>query len=139
MDTATSAVVGISLASIIAHEAALSVSVERIVEILKGYCPFWPFLPFKAASAAPSTDRAATIESARCATLHLLSAVIGTTICWAGHLNFLHVAHVRGGYIAAGLMASAGSAFWNHILDIVKAAKVEKEHQARTALAQPMG
>ena len=58
-----------ALASPLGVLVALSVSVERIIEILKGMLPkFWLFLP--------SQDP--TSEYRRCALIHILSAAIGT-------------------------------------------------------------
>jgi hypothetical protein len=139
MDAGTTVVVGMGMGSVLAHEAALSVCVERIVELLKGFLPFWPFVPSRSVDGASISGQAAAGERARCAALLILAAIIGTAICWAGQLRFLHVAHVRGGYIAAGVIASAGAAFWNHILDITKAFKVERESRAKTASGQPLG
>jgi hypothetical protein len=40
------------------------------------------------------------------------------------------------GWIISGFLVSGGSAFWNHVLDILKATKVQKEQLANsTALA----
>jgi drug/metabolite transporter (DMT)-like permease len=37
-------------------------------------------------------------------------------------------------WILSGLLVSGGSAFWNHALDIVQAAKVQKEQAVNAAL-----
>jgi len=38
-------------------------------------------------------------------------------------------------WLVTGLLVSGGSAFWNHLLDILKATKVEKEENANAAAA----
>ncbi len=40
-------------------------------------------------------------------------------------------------WLVSGILVSGGSAFWNHLLDIVKAAKVQKE-AAATSGATPI-
>jgi hypothetical protein len=135
MDAPTSVAVvsGVSLSMVVAHQVALSVGLERVIEILKGVWPYWPFVP------ARSKEASVTAERFRCAAMILLSSAIGTTFCWAIRLNLLHTAHVRSGYIAAGLVASAGAAFWNHILDMMRAAKVDKESTTQAAVGHPLG
>lgn len=133
MDAPIAVVTGISLKAVLAHQIFLSIGVERIIEILKGFLPIWPLVPSDTKAASASSERL------RCAAITLLAAAIGTAFCWGIHLNILHVAHVRSGYIAAGLVASAGAAFWNHILDILKAVKVEKESAAAAALGKVLG
>ena len=105
---------GVSLKQRVAHQNALSVGVERVVEIQRGAWPFWPLVPSRSKAASITI----TAERLRCAAIIVLSSALGTAFRWSIHLNILHVAHVRSGYIAAGLVASAGAALWNHSLDI---------------------
>jgi hypothetical protein len=105
-----------SLHVIIAHTIVLSVALERVIEILKGILPFWPF--------------AGTRSRLRSAALIVITAAIGTGFCWMFHLNLLHVSHVRSGYIAVGLAAAAGAAFWNNLLGLMRASRILKESQA---------
>ena len=123
----------VSLSLVVTHLVALSIGLERVIEILKGVWPYWPFVP------TPSKTSSVTAERFRCAAIILLSSAIGTGFCWAIHLNLLHVAHVRSGYIAAGLVSSAGAAFWNNILDIMRAAKVEKESAIQATVGHSLG
>jgi hypothetical protein len=106
---------------VVAHMLVLSVALERVIEILKGILPFWPFVGAQANSASASAYRL------RRAALIIVVAAIGTGFCWALHLNLLHVAHVRSGYIAVGLAAAAGAAFWNNLLGWMKAAAARKQ------------
>jgi hypothetical protein len=105
-----------SLHIIIAHTAVLSVALERVIEILKGILPFWPFTGAR--------------SRLRSAALIIVTAAIGTGFCWLFRLNLLHVAHVRSGYIAVGLAAAAGAAFWNNLLGLMRASRILKETQA---------
>jgi hypothetical protein len=105
-----------SLHIIIAHVIVLSVALERVIEILKGILPFWPF--------------AGARSRLRSAALIVITAGIGSGFCWFFHLNLLHVEHVRSGYIAVGLAAAAGAAFWNNLLGLMRASRILKESQA---------
>ena len=44
----------------------------------------------------------------------------GAPFNWSNRLDWLNC-------VASGLLVSGGSAFWNHVLDILKATKVDKE------------
>lgn len=119
------------LAALVSTILALSLAVERVIEILKGWIHIWPF--------APEED--GSKELRRCGAIHVLSAVIGGVIAGFGHIAIIGSWNVSSPWdnaanvILAGLLASGGSAFWNHVLDIVKASKVGKEVQARLAVA----
>ncbi len=100
---------------------AISVAVERIVEIIKGIAP-----PLS----KPWSGR---WEFFRFAILHILAAVAGASIACAAHDQistalpmFSFANHVQAGYVVIGLMASGGSAMWNHALDIVQAMKIKR-------------
>jgi hypothetical protein len=45
-----------------------------------------------------------------------------------------HARHPYFSYAVVGLLSSGGSAFWNHALDLMQAAKVQKEVDARLAV-----
>jgi hypothetical protein len=138
------------LSTLFAEIVAVSMAVERVVEILKGWLPNSKL--FK-----PNPDSAA--ESRRCAWIHVLSGVIGAIIAavsgvdiftsmslfpnsnapaaqalgsnLASLLPWNHLAS----YACTGLLSSAGSAFWNHALDIIQATKVQQEQNAANAVA----
>jgi hypothetical protein len=42
-------------------------------------------------------------------------------------------------WIITGILVSGGSAFWNHLLDILKATKVQKEQQVNNAVQAGSG
>lgn len=112
---------------------AISMAVERVVEILKGIVPplskTWP----------------GDLEYVRFAVLHLLATVAGAGVAYAAQsqiatqvpmLDFKDHAYI--GYAVIGLMASGGSAMWNHGLDIVQALKI-KQQAANPAGTPPAG
>jgi hypothetical protein len=101
---------------------ALSVSVERVVELIKGLVPWL--------ESSPSRTRPIALQ--------LLATVVGWgTAMGLGPQHVLWFlgenpdARTRTAAAALlGLLANGGSAFWNHLLDIVSAIKKAKE-QAR--------
>src|SRR5215471_5198636 len=112
---------------------ALSVAVERVVEIIKGMSQRLREDP------DPRTDPQGKGAARRRLVLQVLAALAGTVAALTiGPRNFLNVLPA-GGYespirwieaLFIGLMASGGSAFWNHTLDIVGAIKNVKESLA---------
>jgi hypothetical protein len=124
----------LDLQSFLATILAVSVAVERVVEILKqtvGTIPLvdWLF-----------TDNSnSKMESRRCALILLLSAVIGGVIAKVSQITVPGLSNDVVGYVLIGLLAAGGSAFWNHALDLVKAAKVQKEQTAKAAVATTNG
>jgi hypothetical protein len=108
---------------------AISMAVERVVEILKGIFP-----PL-------SKTWSGDWEYGRFAALHVLATLAGAGVAYAAQsqiatqvpmLDFK--AHPYVGYAVIGLMASGGSAMWNHALDIVQAMKI-KQVAANTVAA----
>ncbi|HTS35507.1 MAG TPA: hypothetical protein VMH04_07550 [Candidatus Solibacter sp.] len=124
-----------TLTSIATLGLTLSIAVERVLEILKGFIP------------ALSTPRVALkAEYIRVAILHFLSVSIGSIASGLGHVDLFQrvggaQAQASGtlslytGYIICGLLAAGGSAFWNHLLDIIKAVKIKDESGAKKAAA----
>jgi len=122
-----------NLNALIATMVALSVAVERVVEILKQFCGTWPVA--KLLFTARATQGA---ENARCACIYVLSGAIGGVMAGytgAGTQILPHTTHTYFADVVAGLLSSGGSAFWNHALDMMQAAKVAKEQTAQ-ALVQ---
>jgi len=122
-----------TLTAFLSAMIALSAAVERVVEILKGMFQRLREDP------DPRTDLQGKGAARRRLVLQVLAALAGTVAALTiGPQNFLK-SLPDGGYespvrwIAAvfiGLMASGGSAFWNHALDIVGAIKNAKESLA---------
>jgi hypothetical protein len=109
-----------TLSNLVASMIALSVGVERIVEIFKGI--------FKSVNNAPAV------------LIHLLSTALGTSValaigphnlasCFPPSTNGNSLTQIASS-VLLGLMASGGSAFWNHVLDIIGAVKKVKETAA---------
>jgi hypothetical protein len=107
--------------------AAMSVSVERIVEILKGFIPYLN---------KQLSD--GTAENRRRALLHVIAALFGTVVAYLGQDQISSIAAAKPlldlhwlGYIILGLLTAGGSAFWNHVLDIIGALKTQQENAAK--------
>ena len=107
------------LTNIVTLLAALSVSTERLVEIVKGWIPF-----LNTQSANPAA------EGRRQALVHVLAVLCGIATAWLAQSALQGVLPENlltpGGYVVIGLLASGGSGFWNSILNYVKAAKDTK-------------
>jgi hypothetical protein len=118
------------LTALVSTLLALSLAVERVVEILKGLIRVWPFTPQE------DGDK----EDRRSAAIHILSAIIGSVIAALGHIAIIGSWNASSpldnttNVVLAGLLSCGGSAFWNHVLDILKAMKVNREAQARLTL-----
>jgi hypothetical protein len=128
------------LPSFITAVIALSVAAERVVEVIKGMLPtFWLF----AVNANPAS------EARRCAAIRFFSGIVGGVTAQVSGVNLLTYVHSSAtatasntttasqilwhkvvAFTVAALLTSAGSAFWNHALDILKATKVNKEQVA---------
>jgi len=109
--------------------ATMSVAVERAVEILKGSIK-WLNTPLPAASG----------DNKRRAVLQCITVVIGTITAYLaqGQINNINAAKdildlkFYAGYLVFGLLTAGGSAFWNHVLDIIGALKTQQENAAKT-------
>ena len=111
-----------NLTTLVTLMTAISIAVERVVEIIKGVAP-----PL-------SKPWRGNWELFRFAILHVLAAFAGAAIAYGAHdqiaaalpmLSFAN--HVGTGYVVVGLMASGGSAMWNHALHIVQAMKIKQQ------------
>jgi hypothetical protein len=108
--------------------AGVSVAVERVTEILKQMIP----------GLAVERGNPAS-EGRRRALLQILAGFAGTVIAWQGQFQLAsHSGPAM--YVLIGAMSSGGSAFWNHALDAVRAAKQTQEAEAceRTVVADKM-
>ncbi len=120
-----------TLISVVSILAALSMASERIVEMLK---KAWDWL----GKEQPKTD-----ESLRQAAVHLIAAIIGTGLAWLSRTQIAAMlpadwaSHMGWQtYAMLGLMSSGGSAFWNTILDALRAIKIEKSAAAELRVAE---
>ena len=106
--------------------AAVSLAVERTTEIIKGFVPFLN---------QPSKDP--TIEGIRGALVRLIAALCGGCAAYAAQSQIKASAFLLSSgsigwwsYALIGLMACSGSAFWNHLLDILQNLKNVKPQAA---------
>lgn len=120
------------LSTLCAEMAALSVAVERVVEVVKQMCGTWPvigllFTPQK------SQGR----ENVRCACIYLISGTIGGVVAAYTSIGTQLLPHTNKYFadVICGALASGGSSFWNHTLDFMQAAKVAKEQTAAALVA----
>ena len=112
----------------------LSVATERVTETLKQ-------------SLCGLTGR--LTPSGQAAFYQTLAILSGIVVVGIGHVDPLHISSSWGTWgqqhvphfgrlvsiLGTGLLASGGSAFWNHLLDIIKATKVNMEQTADNKLA----
>ena len=113
------------IVSVIALLGALSISVERVVEIIKSMVPFL---------AEESRDK--NKERYRRASLHLLAAIVGMVIAYIARAQIqpllapmfksAEVLEIPS-CIIIGLLASGGSGFWNQSMGIVEEIKQAKK------------
>lgn len=117
------------IASIIAVLGAMSLSVERVVEIIKNMVPFL--------SGAQSDEKK---ERHRRVLLHVLAVLVGTVIAVVAQEQIqplLSSIFSRQGEIGIigciilGLLASGGSGFWNQSMGIVEEIKKAKKLQVQ--------
>jgi drug/metabolite transporter (DMT)-like permease len=108
--------------------AAISIAAERLVEIVKGLCPWL---------AKPKDDP--RMELRRKAALQILAAIAGTVTAYlASQIEDSPVPDSWGAFVVLGVMSSGGSGLWNALLGYLKAIKDIKQDQVtatRQALA----
>jgi len=105
----------------------LSVAAERVTEVVKQWiCP-------KGGSAALVQTIAigSGVLVTALSTLDPLNITHGAVFSWSNREFWLC-------WIVTGILVSGGSAFWNHLLDILQATKVKKEEQAYGTGPQPV-
>ena len=116
-----------NIASIIALLGVMSLSVERVVEIIKSMVPFL---------AEQQTD--VKRERWRRASLYVLAALVGTVIALVSQEQIQPLLSDifpeedsigLSGCIILGLLASGGSGFWNQSLGIVEEIRKAKRLQ----------
>jgi hypothetical protein len=112
------------IASIIAILGVLSLSVERVVEMIKNLLPFL--------SKKYDDERKARYRRFG---LHFLAGIIGFLIALAAQEQIDYVLFKNEdsincwGCVILGLLASGGSGFWNQSLGIVEEIKKAKKFQ----------
>ena len=106
------------ISTAITNVVAVSVAVERVLEILK---QMFPRLATELADPAREGWRHATVQ--------VLAAAVGTGIAQYGSLQLGSHNNIST-HVVLGLLASGGSAFWGHALGAMRAVKVNKEAEA---------
>jgi hypothetical protein len=108
----------------------LSVAAERVTETIKQWIS-------PAMKGSTSARYAAVIQ-----TIAIMSGIFVTALSGLNPLNvpgFKAFAWSNSAnwmcWLVGGLLVCGGSAFWNHVLDILQAAKVQKEQLANTMVA----
>ena len=112
----------------------LSVAAERVTDTIKQWIS--PFL-----SRWSAHRYAAAIQ-----TISIVSGIFVTSFSGLNPLNVPQFEafgwrnpHDWMSWLIGGLLVCGGSAFWNHILDILQAAKVQKEQAANAGAAGANG
>ncbi len=109
----------------------LSVATERVTETVKQWLG-----PVLSSNLGPARY-AATVQTIAIVCGVLVSALSGLNPInipkyqpfeWGNSADWL-------AWVVTGILASGGSAFWNHLLDILQAAKTQKERLVNNAAA----
>ena len=117
------------ITSFVTAMIALSVAAERVTETVKQM--FSAFLSSLKPNISSAVVQITAIVSGIFVTL--LSGQNPVNVPgfqayqWGNHRNWLS-------WLLSGILVSGGSAFWNNILDLLKAAKVQKEQLVNAAL-----
>lgn len=112
--------IGSTWTTFLTQMVGLSVAAERVTETVKQWVTSAP------ANLQQAARRAWIVQS-----LAIVSGVLVVVVSGANPLNI----NAKFGWIVTGVLVSGGSAFWNHLLDMVKAAKIQKEDAANTQAA----
>jgi hypothetical protein len=124
--------IGATLTLFVTQMLGLSIAAERVTETIK-----------QSISGITAGLRA-PIQSALTQTIAIVSAMLVVALSHADPMNvvkgacpegWLHCTRAWENIVFTGILASGGSAVWNHLLDILKATKVDAEQTADTALA----
>ena len=128
------------LTSFATQMLGLSVAAERVTETIKQWSN-------SRSGGPPTTTPAAAAHSANMQVLALFASIVVVTLThadplgivdhWAGGSSWYSAHHIPRALsiFVTGLLVSGGSGVWNHILDILKATKVDAEQDADQKLA----
>ena len=104
--------------------AAMSVAVERAVEVIKGFI-------------TPVLNKMS--DNTRSAVLQVIAVVCGAIAAYMAKSQLVgdaiagKIVNAQFGYVLIGLLTAGGSAFWNHVLDMIGALKSQKEQLVKAA------
>ncbi|HEY2859483.1 MAG TPA: hypothetical protein VGJ21_13770 [Terracidiphilus sp.] len=137
-DAATSAAtpaVVTSVQNFLLAMVGLSVASERVTETIKQW--LWP--------TPPAGQPAKPVSPARVQMIAIVSGVLVTALSTLDPLNITkgqpfawNNPHLWLSWVVTGILVSGGSAFWNHLLDILQATKLQKENAVAAAAAAPL-
>jgi len=143
MQGAQQVIQGINVTQFAMLMAALSLGVERAVETIKGLVPVLG-IPIVAPANASDADKAAAKkkDEIRGAVVRLIAIACGTGAAVAAKAQIISTAPLLAGlgmlgYVLVGLFTSGGSAFWNHIIDILGALKTQQVNKTQPQPSQP--
>ncbi len=125
--------IGSTLTNFLTQMVALSVAAERVTETIKQFT-----------LSAPADIQAAAKRSWIVQTIAIVTGIVVVALSGLNPVNMPNFAAFDigkdwGCWLVTGILVSGGSAFWNHLLDILKATKVQKEAAAgSTAGATPI-
>lgn len=143
MQVAQQAIQGINVTQFATLMAALSLGVERAVETIKGLVPVLGVQIVAPANASDAEKAAAKKkDEIRGAVVRLIAIACGTGAAYAAKAQIIATAPLLAGlgalgYVLVGLFTSGGSAFWNHIIDILGALKTQQVNKALPQASQP--
>ena len=106
----------------------LSVAAERVTEIIKQWVGPW-FKSWSAGRYSAAIQCIAVLSGMAVTALSGLNPLRipqFNAFDWFNHADWLS-------WFVTGILVSGGSAFWNHMLDILQATKVQKEQMASLA------
>jgi len=120
----------------VAYLAALSMAAERLVQIIRGI----PYLELpKAESSRTAAEGAVRAESSRTAKVNLLAVATGlATAAMAYLIGVLPVAKNWLEVVIYGVLAGAGSGFWNAVLSYLLQLKDLNKALALSATQPPV-
>jgi len=143
MQGAQQAIQGINVTQFVMLMAALSLGVERAVETIKGLVPVLGMAIVAPANASDAEKAAAKKkDEIRGAVVRLIAIACGTGAAVAAKAQIISTAPFLAdlgalGYVLVGLFTSGGSAFWNHIIDILGALKTQQVNKTQPQPSQP--
>jgi hypothetical protein len=118
-----------ALTAFVIAMVALSVAAERVTETAKQWLGSW-LNKLNSAGSSAATQALAVV-----------SGIFVVALSGQNPVNVPGFAAYKWGnlrdwasWILSGVLVAGGSAFWNHLLDILKAAKVQKEIAANALL-----
>ena len=124
--------IGATLTIFVTQMLGLSIAAERVTETIKQ------------SISGITVKLGPSLQSALTQLIAIVSSMIVVALSHADPMNvvktacpegWLHCPRAWENILFTGILASGGSAVWNHLLDILKATKVDAEQTTDTVLA----